>query len=248
MALAPGSAEDESGSASDVIVSALQHRILVGEAPVGSWLRHSALAEEFGTSRTPIREALRVLASRGIVTIVPNRGAQVNGHSSRDIRELGEVRAELEGFAAALAAERITDAQLEHLRSAWKGYAQTVDKVSSRARQSAATRAKEADRWARANNEFHSVILEASANKQLVVAIEDIHSRYPKNTAFVAYSQSSRLLKRNLAEHENITEAIAAHDSRAARKAMTSHILHSIDATVRWAEDNQQLRGQQTTD
>lgn len=242
-------ADDDAGggSAADEIVSALQHRILVGEAPVGSWLRHSTLAEEFGTSRTPIREALRVLASRGIVTIVPNRGAQVNGHSSRDIRELGEIRAELEGFAAALAAERINDEQLQRLHSAWDGYQQIIDKITARTKQSAAAQTRETERWTHANDDFHNVIMEASGNRQLVLAIEDIHRRYPKNTAFVAYSQNSRLLRRNLAEHKAISDAITAHDSRGARKAMTAHILHSIDATVRWAEDHQQMRGQGTT-
>ena len=88
---------------SERVVEELQRRILNGQIPVGSWLRHSTIAEEFGVSRTPVREALRVLHAQGIVTIVRNRGARVNGHSGRDVRELGEVRAALEGLAAELA-------------------------------------------------------------------------------------------------------------------------------------------------
>jgi DNA-binding GntR family transcriptional regulator len=222
------------------IAQVLQRRILLGEIPVGSWLRHEALAEEFGTSRTPVREALHVLNAQGIVTIMRNRGAQVNGHSSRDIRELGEVRSELEGFAAELAAERISDEKLERLLGAWRGFQDAIEAFVDLPTKERDERT--AARWVEANDEFHSVILEAAGNRQLSESITDIHHRLPRNSSYAAYAGHSRLLQRNLDEHDAIAKAIARHDGVAARRLMTAHIRGAVEATVRWMEDNALVR------
>lgn len=223
-------ADDGDLAKSDEIVLALQRRILLGEQPVGSWLRHAALAEEFGTSRTPVREALRVLHAQGIVTIVKNRGARVNGHSSRDIRELGELRAELEGFAAFLAAQRISDEQIERMHAAWRNFDPTPG-APDRGR-----------RWAEANDAFHSVIVEASGNRQLAQSLRDIHSRLPANISYAAYDGNTRLLQRNLAEHEAIADAITDGKDTQARELMAQHVRSSLDATIRWAEEHDLFR------
>jgi len=215
---------------SDEILLALQRGILLGDRPVGSWLRHEALAEEFGTSRTPVREALRVLHARGVVTIVRNRGAQVNGHSSRDIRELGEVRSQLEGFAAGLAAQRITDAQVKRMETAWQEFDLDPD-IGDRGR-----------RWAESNDAFHSVIVEASGNRQLSLSIQDIHGRLPPNSSYAAYAGSTQLMRRNLAEHAAVAKAIVDGDADTARELMTRHIMSSVDATIRWAEEQDLFR------
>ncbi len=222
-------------SLSDRLVDELQRRIFSGDLPVGSWLRHAALAEEFGVSRTPVREALRVLGAQGVVTIVQNRGARVNGHSGRDIRELGAVRAELEGLAAELAASRIDDDQLERLQSAWREYEAAIGSAGGDPAQ-ASTRTL----WAEANETFHSVILEASGNRQLGLSIADISRRLPRNSAYAAYAGNSRLLRMNNEEHKAIAEAIAKGDARRARTAMTRHIRSAADAMARWVEDHHQ--------
>ncbi|AEA23585.1 transcriptional regulator, GntR family [Pseudonocardia dioxanivorans CB1190] len=222
------------------IVEALQRRILMGEVPVGSWLRHEALAAEFGTSRTPVREALRILDAQGVVTIVRNRGARVDGHSGRDLRELGEVRAELEGFAAQLAAERIDDAQLERLRGAWHGFRRAIEEFVDLP--AAERTVRTAPAWVEANGRFHVLVAEASGNRQLAHTIADIHRRLPQNISFAAYAGRVRLLRRNLAEHDEITDAIARGDGVSARAAMTAHIRNAVEATSRWAEDNGLVR------
>lgn len=235
---------DTDRPAADAIVSSLQHRILTGEIEVGSWLRHSALAEEYGTSRTPVREALLVLASRGIVTIERNRGAQVNGLSARDIRELGDVRAALEGLAAELAADRITDIQAETLLASLQDYEKTAARIAARSPKvrSSGRSNSDAERWAEANESFHRIILEAAGNRNLSETLQLIHGKLPSNTAYVAYANSSRLLERNVKEHQAIGHAIAEHDGSAARRAMTEHVRNSIEAVVRWAEDHHQVR------
>lgn len=228
--------EDDSSteiSLSDTLVEELQRRIFSGEFPVGSWLRHSALAEEFGVSRTPVREALRVLGAQGIVSIEQNRGARVNGHSGRDIRELGAVRAELEGLGAGLAADRIDDGQLERLQSAWQDYDKAV------ADQPDAGPVEARALWAAANDVFHSVILEASGNRQLMISIADISRRLPRNSSYSAYAGNSRLLRQNQMEHKAIADAIAQGDVKRARVAMIKHIRSAAEAMSRWMEDQQ---------
>ena len=223
------------GPLSDRLVDELQRRILSGSIPVGAWLRHAAVAEEFGISRTPVREALRVLDARGIVTIVQNRGARVNGLSSRDIRELGEIRAELEGLAARLAVDRINDVQLAQMHGAVRDFEAAIEEYADNPGRS---RSAEADaRWSETNEAFHGAILRASGNRQLLVSIEDISRRLPRNSNYAAYSGNSRLLRQNLAEHRAVAEAIVARDEKKARAAMVRHILSASESLARWVED-----------
>lgn len=219
-------------SLADRLVDELQRRIFSGDLPVGTWLRHAALAEEFGVSRTPVREALRVLGAQGVVTIAQNRGARVNGHSARDIRDLGAVRAQLEGFAAELAADHISDDQLARMRTACDRFTEEIARPSAEAGPTAP-----AARWAEANQAFHSVILEASGNRQLSLSLADINRRLPRNSAYAAYAGSSRLLNQNAREHQAIADAIADGDGRRARGAMVKHINSSAEAMARWVED-----------
>ncbi|MER7282635.1 GntR family transcriptional regulator [Dactylosporangium sp. NPDC000244] len=213
-------------SLSDVVVANLQRRILSGEIPIGTWLRHGALAEELGISRTPVREALRILAAQGLVTIAPNRGAQVNGQSGQDIREIGEVRAELEGFASELAADRMDDAQIKRMTGSWETFRESLGGSPS----------EQAEQWAVSNEEFHSVILEAARNPYLSLTINELRRRLPHNLSFAAYAGNSRLITRNLKEHEAIADAILSQDGPRARRLMAAHIRTSIDATARWVE------------
>src|SRR3954468_7639637 len=144
----------------DKLASDLQRRVLSGEFPSGTRLRQSALAAEFGVSRTPIREALRKLQEGGLVELQPHRGALVRGLSAREIRQAYEVRAELEALAAELAATRIRHDELDRLNEAQEqfreGLARTVE-----ARETGEGD-DQAVRWGRANDQFHQVIQEAS--------------------------------------------------------------------------------------
>lgn len=232
MATDPQSAAEltgERGALGEQLRAVLQRRVLTGEIPVGTWLRHDAIAEEFAISRTPVREALRMLAAQGIVEIVPNKGARVNGLAARDVIELGEVRAALEGMAARLATERINDEQVEQLRRVWD----TFDDAAFAGGKSS----RELSRmWTEANDTFHSLILRAAGNRQLSNSIADLRRRLPHNVAFGAYAGNSRLLKRNLDEHRAIADAIINQRPADAERLMSEHILNSIQATVRRME------------
>jgi DNA-binding GntR family transcriptional regulator len=205
------------------LAGAIQARVLSGAVPVGTRLRQEALAEEFGVSRTPVREALRTLEATGLVELMPNRGAVVRGPSAREIREAYEVRAELEGLAAELAAERISDGELLRLREAQALFRKSVKTlIARRARREAPW--KDESVWVRANDLFHQAILDAAANGRLNGTIADLHRSFPRDLTWTALSRSSRLLEENVEQHEAILEAIELRDPAEARRRMVEHV------------------------
>lgn len=205
------------------VAGAIQSRVLSGAVPVGTRLRQEALAEEFGVSRTPVREALRQLQASGLVELLPNRGAVVRGPSAREIREAYEVRAELEGLAAELAAERISDQDLLRLREAQQLFREAVTTlIERRARRPAPWRDESV--WVRANDLFHQTILDAAGNGRLSHTIAELHRSFPRNLTWSALSQSSRLLAENVDQHEAVLEAIERRDGAEARRRMIDHV------------------------
>jgi DNA-binding GntR family transcriptional regulator len=224
------------GALSDRLVEELQRRIIAGQIPVGTWLRHGALADEYRISRTPVREALRVLHAQGIVTIVQNRGARVNGHSGRDIRDIGQVRAELEGLAAELAATRMDDEHQERMVLAVRDFEGAIEDY--KVDRGKMFKPEAAQRWREANEAFHGSIVEASGNPQIVASIADLSRRLPRNLSYSAYAGNTRALIQNLREHEAVAAAVMRKDARAARRLMTRHVISSVESTARWTEDN----------
>jgi DNA-binding GntR family transcriptional regulator len=219
----------------DELAQQLQVRILTGALPVGSRLRQEALAEEFGVSRTPVREALRQLQATGMVEVQPNRGAVVRGASARDIRENLEVRAELEAYAAELAAERVRDEHLVQMREANQAFAALAEDYLSKApadRDEAAA----GQAWMEANERFHSAILAAAENASLTQAVHDIFRRLPRNMTFRAMRGDSHLLRTNVREHEDIAAAIADRDPQRARTMARAHLRRAADLVSRWYE------------
>src|SRR6476661_9386152 len=161
----------------DRLAADVQARVLSGEFASGSRLRQESLATEFGVSRTPVREALRKLQAAGIVQLEPRRGARVRGPSAREVREAYEVRAELEGLAAALAATRIRDGDLRRLRAAQMMFENSYERLRVwKERDEAAMPPEQAHAdWIRGNDLFHLVILEAAANQRLAATLSDLH-------------------------------------------------------------------------
>jgi DNA-binding GntR family transcriptional regulator len=224
----------------DEIATTIRTRILDGRIEIGSWLRQETLASELGVSRTPVREALRQLQAAGLVEAIPRRGALVRGVSPRDIREAYVVRAELEGLAAELAAELITDAQLQRLRDAEGLFRAAVEEVTAGGR--AAGHALATSKWPRANDLFHEVILEASGNRRLAETVRHLHHSFPRNLTWAALAGSARLLIQNVDEHARVLDRIEQHDGDGARAAMQRHVERAGDLIVRRAEMQAQVR------
>jgi DNA-binding GntR family transcriptional regulator len=226
------SAEQLVGSLADRI----SEKIFAGEYPPGSRLRQEALAEEFSVSRTPIREALRLLEVKGVIQHRPNQGAIVLAPNARDIRDAYEVRAELEGLAISLAVEWITDEQIERMRRAQKRFAETVDKLIAARKSNPKIRLKTVPSWVESNDEFHGVVIEASGNRRLKQVIQDLHLGFTRNLMLSALTMDGRRMRENVSQHEAILSAVSRHDGVEARKVMTHHILRSGELLVWWLE------------
>ena len=191
---------------------AIRARIVDGEVAPGQWLRESTVADSLGLSRTPVREALRMLATEGVIEMVPNRGARVVSWTPADIDEVYRLRALLEGHGAALAAKAATREQVTQIRRLGEIYERAVDSA-----------APGHDETARCNNEFHAAILAASGSPRLGNLLDVISSAPMVTQALSRYTDDDR--RRSVLQHRDIMTAIAHRDPELAESAMRSHIL-----------------------
>jgi DNA-binding GntR family transcriptional regulator len=216
----------------DEVGTRISTAIMVGELPVGTWLRQEALAKRFGVSRQPIREALRQLQATGMVEVFPNRGAVVRGPSPREIVEAYLVRSELEGLAAELATERLTSEILDRLREAESAFRHAAEEALD----STIGDFVHGDHgWGQANDAFHETILVAADVPVLAETIRSLHKTIPRNLTWSAI-RSPALLAENIHQHEAIRGALEAGDASAARRAMTGHIRNSGELIAEWFE------------
>jgi DNA-binding GntR family transcriptional regulator len=198
---------------------AIRNGILDGTFAVDDHLVEADLAAHLEVSRTPVREALRRLASEGLVTFQPNRGTRVAGWSEVELAEIFELRAHLESYGARLAAARVTDADLEQMRE-----------LASEMEALVAAKPGQADfhRIALANNAFHLAVLRAAGNDRLVAILSSlVHVPLVQRT-FAHYSPAA--LRRSLAHHRECVEALAQRDGLWAESVMRAHILAARQA------------------
>jgi DNA-binding GntR family transcriptional regulator len=214
----------DGGALVDQIAATLQARVLRGEIPSGARLRQEVLASEFDVSRTPVREALRKLQADGIVELVPHRGAIVRRPTAREIREAYEVRAELEGFAAELAAERIQERQLARLHDAAALFRRSIDELHEHRRSGGEDARHAIEDWTHANDVFHQAVLDAAGNDRLHRTLADLHRTIPRDLTSIVLGENSRLLEENVAQHGAILAAIERLDPPTARRAMVEHV------------------------
>jgi DNA-binding GntR family transcriptional regulator len=229
---------EEDAALVDRLAATIQARVLSGEFASGSRLRQESLATEFGVSRTPVREALRKLQAAGIIQLEPRRGARVRGPSAREVREAYEVRAELEGLAAALAAARIRDDELRRLRDAQAMFEDSSKRLRAWKDDGGGAPPPLAHaEWMRGNDLFHLVILEAAGNQRLAETLADLHQSFPRDLTWIVLGESSHLLGENVAQHAAVLEAIEARDEEGARRRMVDHVLRAGDLVVRRFEE-----------
>ena len=219
-------AAEERRALVDKLAAQLHARVVSGELVSGPPLRQEALAEEFGVSRTPIREALRKLQASGLVELHPHRGAFVRGLSPREVRDAYEVRATLEALAAELAATRISRPQLLRLRAAQREFEAVLTRTTKARNSAGGGEIGEAvvRRWGLANDEFHQTIHEASGNEVLTATLVQLHRNFPRDLSRLVVSESTAMLATNVREHEAILDAIARQDAAGAREQMFRHV------------------------
>lgn len=191
----------------------LREDILDGYYRQHDELKENTIARELGVSRTPVREALHQLELEGLVTIVPNKGAYVNGITAEDVRDIYRIRARLEGLCAAMAAERISPAQLEQMEEILclsdfhekKGH---YDQLYS------------------LDNKFHDILYEASGSKMLEHLLKDFH-HYVQRVRRTTLSSGDRAGK-STREHRDILSAIRDKNPGEADELATLHIMNTI--------------------
>jgi DNA-binding GntR family transcriptional regulator len=221
-------------SLTDEIVLRLEKAILEGVYPPGAPLLQDELCERFGVSRTPVRQALRDLQARNLVVLVPNRGATVRIPSRRDAQEVYAVRAELEGYAAELAAAR-ADPRLELELASVED---RVVRLASRLAGFDEAALPAVVQLQLAVGEFHKVLLRASGNERLASTIRHVERSFPMEYVTLAAANDADSQVLNIDEHQVISRAIARRDSEGARLEMKGHVLHLGEKVVRYLDDH----------
>ncbi|EXI88867.1 MAG: putative L-lactate dehydrogenase operon regulatory protein [Candidatus Accumulibacter regalis] len=200
------------------VAERLRQRIFAHELLPGARIDEQALALDYGISRTPLREALKVLASEGLVTLRPRRGCFVTEVSEQDLDDIFPLMAMLEGRCAL---EATTRAQPEDLAR--------LDALHGQLEQFAES--NEIARFFEANQAFHYQIQEMSGNRRLRQVIQDLR-KVLKLTRLFSLSIDGRL-QQSLVEHAAILAAIKAGDAAGAQAAMHDHILAGRQALAR---------------
>ncbi len=198
------------------VAERLRAQIFSHELAPGSWLDEQSLALTFGISRTPMREAIKVLAAEGLVTTKMNRGAYVTEVDRRDLEQIFTVLSLLEGQAAKETAIKATEGQLTLL-----------DDLHHRLEKAAADR--DLEQFFEINVKFHDMIQEIAGNKWMNGVIIDLR-KVLKLQRRDSLSRSGRLLS-SLLEHREILQAILKRDPSAAEAAMRKHLARGLEAT-----------------
>lgn len=193
----------------DVVFENLRTAILEGNLKAGQRLMEVQLAEQLGVSRTPIREAIRKLELEGLVVMLPRKGAYVANMSFKDLIDVLEIRASLEGLAASLAAERRRDEDIVELERVEKEFETSV-------------READIDNVLKKDVEFHEKIFLMANNKKLYQLITSLWEQVHRfRVTYVSNYDASLSL---VDEHNRILEAVKSGDSELAKKYATEHI------------------------
>ncbi|MEV0847366.1 GntR family transcriptional regulator [Streptomyces sp. NPDC049954] len=217
--LDPAASEAPAGSGSlgavrARVLSGLRQDIIGGRLRPGDRLVERELAERYGVSRVPVREAVRALVSEGFVTFETPRRSVVRTLTRADVRELFELREALEVYAAGLAAERANEAGLA-------GLTEILDRAAL------ATRAADAEAVTDLNTLFHDRILALAGNGLLVSVMRPVDGRLRWLT------RRNEEWPQLLLEHRELAEAVASRDPERARASALGHVRTNYRSTVR---------------
>lgn len=193
----------------DEVAEKLRERIYTGDYPPGTILRQEHIATEFGISRTPLREALRVLERDGLVVHQAGKGARVASADLTRLLDAYALREVIDGVAARFAATRATCETIDTLKKLIEQQAATIDPWDPKA-------------YTQSNVDFHMAIMDASGNSSLHAFIPLL--RLTSQVFAPAFSLSIDRAPHAVSEHRLIVDAIAARDGEAAENLARSHI------------------------
>lgn len=201
----------------EVVTERLREMVLEGELPPGSRISEKRLCETFDVSRTPLREALKVLASEGIIELLPNRGAKVTEVDRQEVIDLFEVMVVLEGLSGRLLASRASDAEIAEMSDLHE-------------RMMACYRRQQRPEYFALNQRIHRRLAEIAGNTVLLeleasLTLKITRARYAANLQLGRWDESA-------CEHAQILEALERRDGEALSRAMSLHMRKTGDAVV----------------
>jgi DNA-binding GntR family transcriptional regulator len=197
------------------VAERLRQQIFARELEPGSWIDEQKLAADYGISRTPLREALKVLAAEGLVTMKVRRGAYVTEMSADDVKQIYHLLGLLESDAAGVVARHASDEQLRELRT-------LHDKLEKQVRQR--------DAFFATNELFHIRLLQMSGNRWLEQTVHDLRKVMKLNRHHSLFRQGR--LAESLAEHREVMQAIERRDAEGAVRLMRRHFDNGLAAAV----------------
>ncbi|MCR9256337.1 MAG: GntR family transcriptional regulator [Alphaproteobacteria bacterium] len=205
----------------DELVDRVRELIVDGSLSAGSKVPERELCERFGVSRTPMREALKVLAAEGLVLLEPNRGAWVTRVTIEELEEVFPVMGALEALSGELACERISEAGIAAIEDTHR-------------RMVTHFQAGQLAEYFRANQEIHEAILTAADNATLSAQYKSLASRV-RRARYIANMSRERWTKA-VAEHEQILAALRTRDGQALARVLKQHLANKFDTVREWLQ------------
>ncbi|MBC7470157.1 MAG: GntR family transcriptional regulator [Ramlibacter sp.] len=199
------------------VVRRLRQMLVENQIAPGAKLNERELAEVLQVSRTPLREAIKMLAAEGLVELLPNRGAIAVELTEADVLSTFEMMAGLEAMSGELAAQRITDAELAEIR------AMHFEMLAAYTR-------RDLSAYYRLNSKIHSAINQAAKNSVLTITYNRVNARL--QALRFRSNQDEGKWKQAMAEHDRIIEALSKRDAGAMRKVLAEHLDHKRDVVV----------------
>ena len=195
------------------VAELLRQRIFAAELEPGSWIDEMRLAEEYGISRTPMREALKVLAAEGLVTMKVRRGAYVTEVNEKDQRDVYHLLALLESDAAGVVAEKATKGELQDLQHLHAELSSAVD---------------DREKFFEINERFHMRLLEIANNRWRDQMVADLRKVMKLNRHNSLFKQGR--LEESLKEHQAIMDALLERNTQASVDSMKAHFANGLEA------------------
>ena len=193
----------------DVVFQTLREAILRGNIKPGERLMEIQLSQQLGVSRTPVREAIRMLELEGLVNMTPRKGAAVAAISEKSLRDVLEVRCSLEELSVRLACERMSWDQFEQLRMANVKFAQTAE-------------GEDITEIAKTDEAYHDIIYYSTNNDKLILLLNQLREQmYRYRVEHIKIKERRSMLIR---EHQEIIDALRERDSQTAVLVMRRHI------------------------
>ncbi len=203
-------------SASAAATELIREAIVVGRLQPGERLKEEELAQEFGVSRTPIREALLILQAEGLIEALPQRGVAVRSYDLDHLEDLYRLRALLEGHAARRAAANISRDELADLQESSDRFEALED--------------ADVEEFVQENLHFHNVILDACGSPRLAAFVRKVTELPLVYKSYTWYTPEQRRLSAHY--HRQIVRALQARDGERAERLLKEHIFEARDVLV----------------